>query len=43
MSRPYQLIFNLLALSIVIYIGVDTFYRVVRSKLTQVHIKTSIE
>jgi len=40
MPRHYHTIFNLLALSIVIYTGVDIFYRVVRAGLRQVDIKT---
>ncbi len=40
--RRYHIIFNLLALSVVIYIGVDAFYRVVRARLTQVDTKTSV-
>lgn len=35
MSRRYYTIFNLLALSVVVYIGVDLVYKVVRAKLRQ--------
>ncbi|MBW2609592.1 MAG: PDZ domain-containing protein [Deltaproteobacteria bacterium] len=37
MTKPYYTIFNILALSAIIYIGVDTFYRVVRAQLRQVN------
>jgi general secretion pathway protein C len=36
MPKRYHVAFNLIALSIVIYIGVDLFYSVVRSRLRQV-------
>jgi len=44
MTRRYHTIFNLLALSIVIYIGVGVFYRVVRARirLRQVDTKTFV-
>jgi len=42
MTSRYHTIFNLLALSIVIYTGVGVFYRVVRAKLRQVDTKTSV-
>jgi general secretion pathway protein C len=42
MTRYYHTIFNLLALSIVIYIGVGLFYRVVRARLRQVDTKTFV-
>jgi general secretion pathway protein C len=42
MTRYYHTIFNLLALSIVIYTGVGVFYRVVRARLTQVDTKTLV-
>ncbi len=37
MTRSFQTIFNLLALSIIIFGSVDVFYRIVRGKLTTVH------
>jgi general secretion pathway protein C len=36
MPKRYHIAFNLIALSIIIYIGVDLFYSVVRSRLRQV-------
>ena len=42
MTRRYHTIFNLLALSIVIYIGVGVFYRVVRARIRQVDTKTFV-
>ena len=42
MTRYYHTIFNLLVLSIVIYIGVGLFYRVVRARLRQVDTKTFV-
>ena len=39
MTRLYYTIFNLLALSVIIYTGVDIFYRIVRSELRQVNTK----
>lgn len=40
--RRYHIIFNLLALSVIIYIGVDIFYTVVRARLRQVDTKASV-
>lgn len=37
MPKLYRTIFNLIALSVIIYIGVDIFYRVVRSQLRQMN------
>lgn len=37
MARLYHTIFNLLALSAVIYIGTDAFYRIVRAQLRQLN------
>jgi len=37
MTKLYYTFFNILALSAIIYIGVDTFYRVVRAQLRQVN------
>jgi general secretion pathway protein C len=42
MPKRYHTIFNLLALSIIIYIGVDTFYTVVRARLRQDDTKTFV-
>ena len=42
MARRYYVIFNLLALSVVIYIGVDLFYKVIRAKLRQFDTATSV-
>ena len=42
MIRRYHTIFNLLVLSVVIYIGVGLFYRVVRARLRQVDTKTFV-
>ena len=42
MTRYYHTIFNLLVLSIVIYIGVGVFYTVVRARLRQVDTKTFV-
>jgi general secretion pathway protein C len=39
MSRYYQIIFNIIAITIVVYIGVDIFHRIVRMKFVQVDIK----
>ena len=39
MTRFYYTIFNLFALSVIIYAGVDIFYRIVRAGLTQVATK----
>ncbi|NVL90267.1 MAG: PDZ domain-containing protein [Desulfobacterales bacterium] len=40
MSKPYHIVFNLLALSILIYTGVDLFYKIVNARLRQVDTKT---
>jgi len=40
MPKRYHVAFNLIALSIAIYIGVDLFYSVVRSRLRQVDTQT---
>jgi general secretion pathway protein C len=40
--RRYYIIFNLLALSVIIYIGVDIFYTAVRARLRQVDTKASV-
>jgi len=40
MPKRYHVAFNLIALSIVIYIGVDLFYSVVRSRLRQIDTQT---
>lgn len=37
MRKYYQTILNLLALSVILYIGVDAFYKVIQSQLRQVH------
>ena len=42
MTKHYHTIFNLLALSIVIYTGVGVFYRVVAARLRQVDTKTFV-
>jgi general secretion pathway protein C len=42
MPKRYHTIFNLVALSIVIYFGVDLFYSVVRSRLRRVERKTIV-
>lgn len=42
MPRPYHIVFNLLALSILIYTGVDLFYRIVNARLRQVDTKTLV-
>ncbi len=42
MKKLYSTIFNLFALSAVIYIGVDIFYKVVCSHLAQVEIKETV-
>ncbi len=42
MTRYYHTIFNLLVLSIIIYIGVGLFYRVVRARVRQVDTKTFV-
>lgn len=42
MSRFYYAIFNIVALSVVIYIGIDVFYRVVSSQLKSVDTKQII-
>lgn len=42
MAKVYYIIFNLIAITIIIYIGVDTFYRVVRMKFTLVQVQSSI-
>jgi general secretion pathway protein C len=39
MRKLYSTLFDLVALSVVIYIGVDTFYKVVCSHLTQIEIQ----
>jgi general secretion pathway protein C len=39
MAKLFYTILNLVALSLVVYIGVDTFYRIVSSKLEGVHTK----
>lgn len=40
MSKRYQVIFNLLALSVIIFLGVDIFYRIVYAKLSCVDTTT---
>jgi general secretion pathway protein C len=40
MNRLYYILSNIVAISIIVYIGVDTFYRVVRTKYTQVDTKS---
>jgi len=42
MSKYYNTILNLLALSVIIYTSVDLFYRVVRARLRQVDTKTFV-
>lgn len=42
MTRSYHTIFNLLALSIIIFIAVDVFYTIVRGKLSPVNAKKII-
>ena len=42
MPKRYHIIFNLLALFVVIYLGVDAFYTVVRARLTQVDTRTFV-
>jgi general secretion pathway protein C len=42
MPKRYHTVFNLVALSIIIYIGVDTFYTVVRAKLRHQDVKISV-
>ncbi len=39
MTKLYHTIFNLVALSVIVFIGVDIFYRIVRSDLRQVDTK----
>jgi general secretion pathway protein C len=39
MSRYYHIIFNVIAITIVVYIGVDIFHRIIRMKFVQVDIK----
>jgi len=39
MSRRYQIIFNLFALAMIIFIGVDLFYMIIRAHLRQVDTK----
>ena len=36
MTKFYYIIFNIIAIAIIIYIGIDTFYRIVRTELIQV-------
>jgi general secretion pathway protein C len=38
MRKFYYIIFDIIAIAVIIYIGVDTFYRVVRTELIQVDI-----
>ena len=40
MTKLYYIIFNIITITIIIYIGVDTFYRVIRMKYTQVETQT---
>ena len=42
MPKPYHIVFNLLALSILIYTGVDLFYRIVNARLRQVDTTTLV-
>ena len=39
MNKFYYALFNIIAITIIIYLGVDSFYRVIRMKYTQVEIK----
>jgi general secretion pathway protein C len=41
MTKTYYIIFNLIAIAIIIYIGIDTFYRVVRMQFIRVDFKTT--
>jgi len=40
MTKLYYIIFNIIAITVIIYIGVDIFYRVIRMKYTQVEVQT---
>ena len=42
MAGRYYTIFNLLALSVIIYIGVDVVYKIIVAKLTQFDTTTSV-
>lgn len=42
MAKFYYILFNLIAITIIIYIGVDTFYRVVSMEYTQVDIQSTV-
>ncbi len=42
MTKYFHTIFNLLALSAILYIGVDAFYKVIKSQLRQGHSRTII-
>jgi general secretion pathway protein C len=39
MARYYHIIFNVIAITIIVYIGVDIFHRIIRMKFVQVDIK----
>lgn len=40
MNKFYYTLFNIIAITVIIYLGVDSFYRVIRMKYTEVDIKT---
>ena len=42
MNKLYHIIFNLIVLSAIIYIGIDIFYMSIRSELTQIHAATIV-
>lgn len=42
MAKFYYILFNMIAITIIIYIAVDTFYRVVRIKYTQVNTQSTV-
>lgn len=42
MAKFYYILFNMIAITIIIYIGVDTFYRVVRIKYTMVDTQSTV-
>lgn len=42
MNKLYHIIFNLIVLSVIIYIGIDILYMSIRSELTQIHTATVV-
>lgn len=42
MAKFYYILFNLIAITIIVYIGIDAFYRVIRTKYAVVNTETAV-